>query len=144
MKAILICVFSMILASESLASERELVGQWVLTPQTQERLAPACRGMTLEFTADDRIVRETGELIYTTSVIATADGAGWLLKEELQSQNSKPGCGGKSAGEIVSHLQHRAYVEVHGLVLRYYGSKDGNRVMEFKRSDAQQARVHNG
>jgi hypothetical protein len=130
-----------VLAVASHASEPALRGRWVLTPEAQERFAPACRSMTLEFTEDDRIVRVTGELTYTTSVVVTADGPGWLLKEELQSQNGKPGCGGKLAEEIILHLQREAYVEIRGSVLHYYGVKGAERVMKFKRADAQQARV---
>jgi hypothetical protein len=123
------------------AGEPALIGQWVLTPEAQAMFAQNCRGMALEFTADDRIVRTTGELIYTSTVITTVDGSGWLLTEELESQNGKPGCGGKSAEEVVSHLRHEAYVEVRGSVLRYYGAKGAKKVIEFTRADAQQS-VH--
>jgi hypothetical protein len=120
------------------AGEPALKGRWVLTSEAQAGFAQSCRGMTLEFTADNRIVRTTGELKYTSTVVTTLEGSGWLLTEELESQNGKPGCGGKSAEEIVSHLRHEAYVEVRGSVLRYYGVKGAKKAMEFTRADAQQ------
>lgn len=136
MKAIVVFVVLGAFVVGAQAGEPALEGHWVLTPDAQERFAPACRGMTLEFTSDDHMVRTTGELIYTSAVSATADGSGWLLKEELESHNGKPGCGGKSAEEIVSHLRHEAYVEVDGGLLRYYGVKDAKKVVEFMRADA--------
>lgn len=125
------------LAAPAYPAESSLVGLWVLTPEARERFAAPCHEMTLEFTKDRRIVRKTGGLIYTTSVLLNADGNGWLMKETLESENGKPGCGGKAAEEVISHLQHDAYVEVAGARLRYYGVKGARRVIEFQRADAQ-------
>ena len=138
MKTIIAVVSVGILAATAHATDQDLEGLWVLTPGTQQRVGPAC-AMTLEFTADDRVVRTTGQLTYTSTAVVTAEGSGWLLKEKLESQNGMPGCGGKSAEEIVSHFQREAYVEMHGTVLRYYGVKGTKRALEFERADARQS-----
>jgi hypothetical protein len=126
-------------AATSQATDAVREGRWVLTPQTQAEFMPACRGMTLEFTADGRIIRTTGELVYTTTVAVTADSDGWLLTEQLESQNGKPGCGGKASDEIVLHLRQPAYIQVDGSVLRYYRAKNAKRVIEFERVDTKDA-----
>lgn len=141
MRAFVACVLLGLVASSGGACEAALQGRWSLTAETQAVFAPSCRGMTLEFTADNRIVRTSGELSYTTSVVAVADGKGWLLQEHLLSQNGKRGCGGKSAEEILLHLDQQAYVEADGSRLRYFRAKGAKSIIEFTRVNTQQARA---
>jgi hypothetical protein len=94
--------------------------------------------MTIEFTTDDQIIRTTGELTYSTAVVATADGKGWLLRETLQSENGKPACSGMSSDQVIAHLQYDAYVEIEGSSLRYHRTKGAKQIMEFVRADSMQ------
>ena len=118
------------------AVDANLTGVWVLSPEQQAKVAEACRGMTLEFTTDGRVVRTTGELIYVTAVSAARQSNGWVLQETLESQNGKPACSGKLAREVMGHLQRSAYVEVSGSTLRYFRTEGAERALEFRRSDS--------
>jgi len=138
MKSLIGYVLLGLLAVSGQASEATLQGRWVLTAEARTAFAPACQDMTLEFRNGNQIVRTTGELSYTTDVVPVADGKGWRLQERLLSQNGKPGCSGKSAGEILLHLNRQAYVETDGSTLRYYRAKGAQKAIEFTQAQAQQ------
>ena len=141
MKSLIGYVLLGLVAACGQASEVMLQGRWVLTAEARTAFAPACQDMTLEFKDGNRIVRTTGDLSYTTDVVPIADGKGWRLQERLLSQNGKPGCSGKSAEEILLHLNRQAYVEADGSKLRYYRAKGAQEAIEFTQVRAQQTAV---
>jgi len=94
----------------------------------------ACQ-MAFEIRADDRIVRTTGTLMYTTVAGYTPEGRGWLLHEALEDDNGGRSCRGETAEQVAKHLNGSAYIEFLGDTLYYYFSRQGGSFLEFKRSD---------
>lgn len=101
-------------------------GIWVLPTGV------AC-AMSFELTDDGRVVRTTGELVYTTTASLIPDGRGWLLDEKLQSNNDKKSCRGEVASEVAEHLKNKAYIEVKGEQLHYHHTKGRGKPLYFIR-----------
>lgn len=96
-----------------------LRGLWVLESPSQTS-ARACR-MSIEFTADGRVIRTSAELVYTTVASLTPKSPGWILAEQLEGHNGMVSCRGQPAEEVVRHLARgAAYVEVDGATLNYF------------------------
>jgi hypothetical protein len=100
---------------------KQLAGRWISDPLSITSTAQECR-VSFEVVDGDRVIRTTGELVYSTKVVFDPKGRGWELTEVLEQHNGQPNCFGKPADEVVAHLNKPAYVELQRGVLKYYRS----------------------
>lgn len=124
-----------VFAIESQAPKR-LAGLWISDPLSITSTAQECR-VSFEVVDGDRVIRTTGELVYSTKVVFNPKGRGWELTEVLEQHNGQPNCFGKPADEVVAHLNKPAYVELQRGVLKYYRSaSDSTPALRFVHTDA--------
>lgn len=117
-------------------SQQELVvGKWTIAPEWQERFVPECRGMTIEFTRDQKIIRTTGELEYSAQAVFTVVGDKIRMNETLIESNSKLSCALKPAESIIPHLKHSSYFSVTQDRLYYYRNDKKRSLILFSRTE---------
>ena len=107
------------------------LGKWRVAPEWTGWFAPECRGMEIEFTADGRIIRTTGELVYTTKVIYTPQEHRVRLDETFLDHNEKPACSGKPAEDLMKHLKKNSYITLASDRLLYYRNENKNSLIIF-------------
>lgn len=114
--------------------QQELViGKWTIAPEWQQRFSPECRGMTIEFTRDQKIIRTTGELEYSSQAKFTEAGDKIRIDEKLIDSNSKLSCGHKNAEFVIGHLNQSSYFSVSQDRLYYYRSNKEKSLIVFSR-----------
>lgn len=116
-------------------SQQELaVGKWTIAPEWQQRFSPECRSMTIEFTRDQKIIRTTGELEYSSQAEFTKVGDKIRIDEKLIDSNLKLSCGHKHAETVIGHLNQSAYFSVSQDRLYYYRSDKEKSLVVFSRT----------
>lgn len=130
-----IILFIMILVSSHavFASGQDVghLGKWRIAPEWAGWFAPECRDMEIEFAADGRIVRTTGELVYTTKVIYTPQEHRVRLDETFLGHNEKPACSGKPAEDLMKHLKKSSYITLADDRLLYYRNENRDSLIIF-------------
>ena len=123
-------VFSTLLA----IADNPLIGVWSLSSTTQKQFSPACQNMLLQIKDNNEIVRTSGRLVYSSSAVITASGAGYLLTESLNNSNGERACSGIESSQVVQHLSFPSYVEIVGNELHYYRIKGDKHFIGFVKS----------
>jgi hypothetical protein len=96
-----------------------LLGQWVVVSESLTDLPPSCRGGTLEFTADKRLITVSGELVIEAAILVTYRNGGFTVSLRFLKHNDKPNCQGISAEYVASHFAPLIFLRPVGDRLQY-------------------------
>jgi hypothetical protein len=131
----LVLALSWMSGAETREDASKLLGVWVIDAAGDDSVIEACRGMSLELTAGGRVIRTTGDLVYSSTVKVSRVRSGWQLTEVLEGHNGLPSCSGEPATDVVAHLANPVYVEIEGSVLNYFRSPQrGRPSLRFRRA----------
>lgn len=135
-RQIYILLFAFCTSAQAGQSVDGLVGKWTLAADSRLRLAPECRNLTIEITADGHVIRRTGALVYKTKAHLVPEGEAVRLVESLEEHNGKHACNGAPAGMAVRHLRYDALAVPDNGLLRYYRDDRSEQYLEFARVES--------
>lgn len=135
MKKMMLFITILFLSTTVFADESKAthIGKWRIASEWAGWFSPECRDMEIEFTTDGKVIRTSGDLVYTTEVAYTPKEHRIRLDEVFLSHNSKPACSGKPAEDLMKHLKKNSYITIANDRLLYYRNKDKNSLIIFSR-----------
>jgi hypothetical protein len=96
-----------------------LLGQWSVVSESLTDLPPACKGGTLKFTTDKRLIIVSGELVIEAAILVTSQDGGFAVSLQFLKHNNKPNCQGISAEYVASHFAPLIFLKPVGDKLQY-------------------------